>query len=38
MDILGLWEVFVEAMNRVMAWLAFVLGGEDFDADYGQKD
>ena len=38
MDILGLQEMFVEAMNRLMAWLAFVLGGEDFDADYGQKD
>ncbi len=36
-DILGLWNLFVESMNRLMAWLAFVLGGKDFDSDYGQN-
>ncbi len=36
-DILGLWDLFVESMNRLMAWLAFVLGGKDFDSDYGQN-
>lgn len=38
MDIIGLWELFVQSMNRLFAWLAFVLGGADFDPDYGQKD
>lgn len=36
-DLIGLWDAFVEAMNRLMAWLAFVLGGKDFDSDYGQN-
>lgn len=38
MDIIGLWELFVQSMNRLFAWLAFVLGGADFDPDYGNKD
>lgn len=36
-DILGLWDMFVAGMNKIMAWLAYVLGGKDFDSDYGQK-
>lgn len=36
-NIIGLWEEFVKFMNRIFAWLAFVLGGKDFDSDYGEN-
>ncbi len=38
LDVVGLWDLLVEGMNRLVAWLAFVLGGKDFDSDYGQGE
>lgn len=30
-DILGLWDLFIGFLNRVVAWLVFVFGGGEWD-------
>ena len=30
-DFLGLWDLFIEFMNRLVSWLTFVLGGGEWD-------
>lgn len=36
-DVVGLWELFVSFIDRVVAWLFCVLGGGEWDPDYGRK-
>lgn len=34
-DIVGLWELFVELLDRIMTWLVFVM---DKDLEWGDID
>lgn len=35
-DIVGVWEMIVAFFDRVVAWLFCVIGGGDWDPDYGR--
>lgn len=35
-DILGIWQMFIDFMDRVVAWLYCVIGGGEWNPDYGK--
>ncbi len=37
LDIVELWKGFISFMNRVMAWLVFVVGRGDWNPDYFER-
>lgn len=35
-DILGIWNMFIAFMDRIIAWLVCVIGGGEWNPDYGK--
>ena len=35
-DIMAGWQMFVDFMDRIVAWLFCVIGGGEWDPDYGK--
>lgn len=35
-DFLGAWLLFVDFLDRIVAWLFVIFGGKEWDPDYGK--
>ena len=36
-DVVGLWEMFLQFMDNIIAWLYVIIEGADWDPDYGRN-